>query len=178
MPRFWLRLRHCCTYACLWPAGSVIVCVCVCNIIRTPGGLAGARLIAASQLAHDVSQPCFERSQDRERERDFGSCGIGIKDELISSGKRRRQLLLLTLANDKKGEQRLQTQEETEWWLQIDVGRSRPAGVIGLKQVEERVHVSPHPPSLWNVQIKHMHACIICICIQRNICPHRWHGGI
>lgn len=42
--------------------------LCVCNITRTPGGLAGARLIAASQLAHDVSQPLFERSEDRERE--------------------------------------------------------------------------------------------------------------
>lgn len=32
-------------------------CVSVCNVSRTPGSVAGARLIAASQLAHDVSQP-------------------------------------------------------------------------------------------------------------------------
>lgn len=74
----WFSLTcWCCDCVCAWErvqgCAHTLSFSCVCDISRTPGGLAGARLIAASQLAHDVSQPYSERSVDRdgseERER-------------------------------------------------------------------------------------------------------------
>lgn len=53
-----------CVCACMWE------CVRVCLVsAEPPGGLAGARLIAASQLAHNVSQLGSERSEERDEER-------------------------------------------------------------------------------------------------------------
>jgi len=43
--------------------------VLVRNVSRTPGGLAGTRLIAASQLAPSVRQPGSERREKRERQK-------------------------------------------------------------------------------------------------------------